>query len=187
MSPRLSRAVSCVKKKKKLKWVYSSSPHYHIPPCFDMWWWCGGGGGGGRSSWREWGCWRDPPPSSPSAAWGMLFFCPLSPMCRRPLGRVCFACKAGCRCCPPKQGTERDKGEAEHREGPTAVPPAWPHFFFLLPLLGSTSHYFSPVSSSKNYTAQEQRKQWRTRIKVFWKCGINFQLLCSRGDTLQVY
>uniref|UniRef100_A0AAV2L2S9 Uncharacterized protein n=1 Tax=Knipowitschia caucasica TaxID=637954 RepID=A0AAV2L2S9_KNICA len=69
----------------------------------------------------------------------MLFFCPLSPMCRRPLCRVCFACKAGCRCCPPKQGTVRDMGEAGHSEGPTTAPPAWP------PLLSSTSHYSSPI------------------------------------------
>lgn len=30
-------------------------------------------------------------------------------MCRRPLCRVCFACKAGCRCCPQK-ATRRDRG-----------------------------------------------------------------------------
>lgn len=138
---------------------------------------CDGGAvgawGGGSSSRREWGCWGDPPPSPPSAAWGMLFFCPLSPMCRRPLGRVCFACKAGCRCCPPKQGTVRDKGEAEHREGPTAVPPAWPHFFFSFPssaaplITPGLSHLPSPRAQEKKQSSSQislSRKHHKTYV-----------------------
>lgn len=39
---------------------------------------------------------------------------PLSPMCRSPLCRVCFACKAGCRCCPQKR-TRRDKRDRDTR------------------------------------------------------------------------
>lgn len=47
---------------------------------------------------------------------------PLSPMCRRPLCRVCFACKAGCRCCPQKQpgGTRGGRG---HKEAPLPCHP----------------------------------------------------------------
>lgn len=56
---------------------------------------------------------------------------PLSPMCRRPLCRVCFACKTGCRCCPQKgPGGTRETGT---QGGPTAMPPAWPRLALLPP------------------------------------------------------
>lgn len=71
---------------------------------------------------------------------------PLSPMCRRPLCRVCFACKAGCRCCPKKrpggtrgdQDTRRPHHHATRLASPcfAATPSAAP--------ASNTSHYFTP-------------------------------------------
>lgn len=46
---------------------------------------------------------------------------PLSPMCRRPLCRVCFACKAGCRCCPQKD--QEGQGGPGHKEAPLPCHP----------------------------------------------------------------
>lgn len=71
---------------------------------------------------------------------------PLSPMCRRPLCRVCFACKAGCRCCPQKSAQE---GQGTRTQGgPTTMPPAWPRLTLLPPPsaapASNTSHYFTP-------------------------------------------
>ena len=43
-------------------------------------------------------------------------------MCRRPLCRVCFACKAGCRCCPQKSDQEGQGGPG-HKEAPLPCHP----------------------------------------------------------------
>lgn len=43
-------------------------------------------------------------------------------MCRRPLCRVCFACKAGCRCCPQKRDQEGQEGRG-HKEAPLPCHP----------------------------------------------------------------
>lgn len=70
---------------------------------------------------------------------------PLSPMCRRPLCRVCFACKAGCRCCPQKRpGGTRGTGT---QGGPTAMPPAWPGFALLQPPPPPHPHRSSPPTT----------------------------------------
>lgn len=78
---------------------------------------------------------------------------PLSPMCRRPLCRVCFACKAGCRCCPKKrpggtrgdQDTRRPHLHATRLASPciAATPSAAPrqqHLSLLHPLEGPPFH-----------------------------------------------
>lgn len=82
---------------------------------------------------------------------------PLSPMCRRPLGRVCFACKAGCRCCPQKQpggtrgdgDTRRPHCRATRLASPrfAATPSAAP-----LPLHLSLLHPSTGYPPSSSYT-----------------------------------
>lgn len=67
----------------KLKWVYSFSPHYRIPRVLICDW------GGPLWFSRVRLLKRPTPPSSPSAAWGMLFFYP-------PLAPCVDALSAGC-------------------------------------------------------------------------------------------
>lgn len=74
---------------------------------------------------------------------------PLSPMWRRPLHRVCFACKAGCRCCPRKSDQEGQGGGPGHKEAPLPCHPPGLASLFCHPLRSSqpnnTSHYFTPL------------------------------------------
>lgn len=87
-------------KQNNLQWICPLIPHYYIPPWLHL---------GGRHWLRE-AAEETHLPSLPALPQECFSSGPLSPMCRRPLCRVCFACKAGCRCCPQK-ATRRDGGE----------------------------------------------------------------------------
>lgn len=84
---------------------------------------------GGDMAWRE--DTEEPHlPSLPAQPQECFSSGPLSLMWRRPLHRVCFACKAGCRCCPRKKLPWRGP---RTQGGPAAMPPAWPRLILLPP------------------------------------------------------
>lgn len=80
---------------------------------------------GGDMAWRE--AVEEPHlPSLPAKPQECFSSGPLSLMWRRPLHRVCFACKAGCRCCPRKAAMEGDQDTRRPHCHATRL--AWPRF-----------------------------------------------------------